>query len=270
MKKLVCLMISIMMFVGLVGFGQSQSDTQSNDQNIQQGQSQDPAQDQANAGEKKVIVMGTNAEFPPFEYREGDKVVGFDVEIAKKVAEKLDAELKIEDMLFDGLIPALEAGKIDFIAAGMSVTEERKKNVDFSNGYYEASQVIIVTADNETIKGPEDLKNKKIGVQLGTTGDMEAQNIEGAEVVQFNAGFAAIMDLQNGKVDAVILDSEPAKNFASQNNQIKILDVELTKEEYAIAVKKGNTELVNAINAVLEELKTSEYDRLVQKYFTAE
>lgn len=260
MKKLLCLIISIMMLIGLVGCGQSKDNTQANGENAAQ----------SDGGEKKVIVMGTNAEFPPFEYREGDEVLGFDVEIAKKVAEKLGMELQIEDMMFDGLIPALQAGKIDFIAAGMSVTEERKQNVDFSNGYYEASQVIIVTKDNDTIKGPEDLKNKKIGVQLGTTGDTEAQNIEGAEVVQFNAGFAAIMDLQNGKVDAVILDSEPAKNFASQNNQIKILDVELTKEEYAIAVKKGNTELVNAINAVLEELKTSEYDRLVQKYFTAE
>ncbi|WP_341876451.1 basic amino acid ABC transporter substrate-binding protein [Defluviitalea saccharophila] len=253
MKKLMCLMISIMMFIGLVGCGQSKNDTQSS------------------AGDKAVIVMGTNAEFPPFEYREGDNVEGFDVEIAKKVAEKLGVELQIEDMLFDGLIPALEAGKIDFIAAGMSVTEERKQNVDFSNGYYEASQVIIVTKDNDTIKGPEDLKNKKIGVQLGTTGDAEAQNIEGAEVVQFNAGFAAIMDLQNGKVDAVVLDSEPAKNFAAQNDQIKILDVELTQEEYAIAVKKGNTELVDAINSVLEEMKNSgEYDELVKKYFTAE
>lgn len=254
MKKIICLMIAMMM-IGLVGCGQSKDDTQSN-------------KEQTNSNEGKVIVMGTNAEFPPFEYREGDEVLGFDVEIAKKVAEKLGAELQIEDMLFEGLIPALEAGKIDFIAAGMSVTEERKQNVDFSNGYYEASQVIIVTKDNEDIKGPEELKNKKIGVQLGTTGDNEAQSIEGAEVVKFNAGFAAIMDLQNGKVDAVVLDSEPAKNFAAQNDQIKILDVELTQEEYAIATKKGNTELISAVNSVLEEMKSNgEYDELVKKYF---
>ena len=174
-------------------------------------------------------------------------------------------------MTFGGLIPALEAGKIDFIAAGMSITEERKKNVDFSNGYYKASQVIITLKDNTEINGPEDLENKTIGVQLGTTGDEEAQKIQGAEIIQFNAGYAAIMDLQNDKLDAVVLDYEPARNFASQNDKIQILPVELTQEEYAIAVRKGNQELVDAINTVLEEMKESgEYDKLVEEYFSKE
>ena len=149
------------MLFALAGCGKDAANNSSNNQGAADG--------------KKIIVMGTNAEFPPFEYREGEKVVGFDVEIAKKIAEKLGAELQIEDMTFDGLIPALEAGKIDFIAAGMSITEERKKNVDFSNGYYKASQVIITLKDNTEINGPEDLENKTIGVQLGTTGDEEAQ-----------------------------------------------------------------------------------------------
>lgn len=250
MKKIISLIIGIMMIVTLVGCGKTKDDTLKK------------------VKEKGVIVMGTNAEFPPFEYREGDAIAGFDVEIAKRVAEKLEVELQIEDMLFEGLIPALQAGKIDFIAAGMSVDEERKKNVDFSSGYYEASQVIITMKDNTEIKGSEELINKRIGVQLGTTGDKEAQNIEGAEVIQFNAAFAAIMDLQNGKVDAVVLDSEPAKNFASQNDQIQILPVELTQEEYAIAARKGSQELVDEINKVLEEMKSSgEYDELVKQYF---
>ncbi|NLK21887.1 MAG: basic amino acid ABC transporter substrate-binding protein [Epulopiscium sp.] len=252
MKKIISFILTIVVLVGLVGCGKK-IDTLKN------------------ITQKGVIVMGTNAEFPPFEYREGDTVAGFDVEIAKRVAKKLGVELQIEDMLFDGLIPALQAGKIDFIAAGMSVDEERKKNVDFSSGYYEASQVIVTMKDNTEIKGPEELKNKKIGVQLGTTGDKEAQTIEGAEVVQFNAAFAAIMDLQNGKVDAVVLDSEPARNFSSQNDKIQILPLELTQEEYAIAARKGDQGLIDTINIVLEEMKANgEYDELVEKYFVHE
>jgi len=257
MKKIMSIVLMAMMILTLAGCGKGEGESAAPGQGTSEG--------------KKVIVMGTNAEFPPFEYREGEKVVGFDVEIAKKIAEKLGAELEIEDMSFDGLIPALEAGKIDFIVAGMSIMEDRKKNVDFSKGYYTASQVIITLKDNTEIKGPEDLKNKTIGVQLGTTGDEEAQKVEGAQVIQFNAAYAAIMDLQNGKLDAVVLDYEPARNFASQNDKIQILPVELTQEEYAIAVKKGNKELVDAINAVLEEMKESgEYDSLVNEYFAKE
>ncbi|HOA81710.1 MAG TPA: basic amino acid ABC transporter substrate-binding protein [Defluviitaleaceae bacterium] len=257
MKKIISIIIAATMLFALAGCGKDAANNSSNNQGAADG--------------KKIIVMGTNAEFPPFEYREGEKVVGFDVEIAKKIAEKLGAELQIEDMTFGGLIPALEAGKIDFIAAGMSITEERKKNVDFSNGYYKASQVIITLKDNTEINGPEDLENKTIGVQLGTTGDEEAQKIQGAEIIQFNAGYAAIMDLQNDKLDAVVLDYEPARNFASQNDKIQILPVELTQEEYAIAVRKGNQELVDAINTVLEEMKESgEYDKLVEEYFSKE
>lgn len=217
------------------------------------------------------IVMGTNAEFPPFEYREGNNVVGFDVEIAKKIAEKVGAELVIEDMIFEGLIPALESGKINFIAAGMTANDERRKNVDFSESYYEASQVIIVAADNTEITGPDDLTGKNLGVQIGTTGAELAREIEGATVTEFSTGFAATMDLQNKRVDAVILDSEPAKNFAAQNNNIKVLDVALTEEEYAIAVKKGDSALLQKVNEVLQELKSSgEYDRLFEQYFSEE
>ena len=218
--------------------------------------------------ESSYITMGTNAEFPPFEYREGKKVTGFDTEIAEKVATKMGKTLKITDMSFDGLIPALQGGKVDMIVSGMSVTEERKKNVDFSNGYYTASQVIIVKSDNNVIKGPEQLEGKKIGVQLGTTGDTEASKIKNVTVNKYNAGFAAIMDLKSGKIDAVILDYEPANNFVKQNSDIKITANNLTKEEYAIAVAKGNSELLTAVNETLKEMKANgEYDKLVEKYF---
>lgn len=216
----------------------------------------------------QYLTMGTNAEFPPFEYREGDKVVGFDVEVAERVAKKMGKTLKIADMTFDGLIPALQSGKIDMIVAGMSVTEDRKKNIDFSNGYYTASQVIIVKAENNEITGPEQLVGKKIGVQLGTTGDVEAAKISNAVISKYNAGFAAIMDLKNGKVDAVILDYEPANNFVKQNSDIKIAANDLTKEEYAIGIAKGNAEILKAVNDTLAEMKSNgEYDTLVKKYF---
>ena len=226
---------------------------------------------------KKYLTMGTNAEFPPFEYRERKritgfdieiKITGFDIEIAERVAKKAGKELKISDMSFDGLIPALQGGKIDMIVAGMSVTDERKKNVDFSDGYYKASQVIIVKSENSDINGAESLKGKKIGVQLGTTGDIEASNIADAKIQKYNAGFAAVMDLKNGKLDAVVLDYEPAYNFVIKNQDIKLAAENLTSEEYSIGVSKGNEELVKIINETLKEMKSNgEYDALVKKYF---
>ncbi|MGM0507651.1 MAG: basic amino acid ABC transporter substrate-binding protein [Fusobacteriota bacterium] len=214
------------------------------------------------------IVMGTNAEFPPFEYREGGKITGFDIDLAKKISEDLGKELKIVDMRFDGLIPALQSDKVDFVIAGMTATKERAENVNFSDAYYEASQVIIVRDNNNNIKNSEDLKGKKIGVQLGTTGDVEAQKIDNVELKKYNAAFAAIMELKNEKLDAIILDSEPAKNFVKQNKGLKVLPQELTKEEYAIAINKDNNKLTNDINKSLNKLKDNgEYDILIKKYF---
>jgi polar amino acid transport system substrate-binding protein len=214
------------------------------------------------------IVMGTNAQFPPFEYYEKEQITGFDVELSQKVADKLGVKLDVQDMNFNGLLTALSSQKIDFVAAGMTVNDERKKSVDFSDGYYESSQVIIVMKDNTAIKGKADLANKKIGVQIGTTGADEAKKIEGATATEYNAGFAAIMDMKNGKLDAVVLDYEPSKNFVAQNADIKLLSEYLTKEDYAIAVRKGETELQAAINGVIKDMKSNgEYDALIKKYF---
>lgn len=216
---------------------------------------------------KDTLIMGTNAEFPPFEYREGNEVKGFDADLANRIGEKLGKKVTISDMGFDGLIPALNAGKIDFIAAGMTVTDERKQNVDFTEGYYTASQVIIVQKEGSKVQGAEDLKGKKIGVQLGTTGDIEASKIEGAQIVQFDKAFTAIMELQKGGVDAVVLDSEPARNFVSHSADLEILADQLTEEEYAIAVKKGDKELVEAFNKALKEIKEDgSYDALIEKH----
>ena len=214
------------------------------------------------------IVMVTNAEFPPYEYHENDTIVGIDADIARAVAEQM--ELEIQDMAFDSLIPAIQAGKADFAAARMTVNEDRLKNVDFTDTYAQAAQVIIVTKDSP-IASPDDLTGKKIGVQTGTTGDIYADDVENAEVQRFNKGMEAVMALNQGKIDAVIIDREPAKVFVKENEGLKILDEAFTEEEYAIAVKKGNTELLDKMNAAIKELKESgELQKIVDKYITAE
>jgi polar amino acid transport system substrate-binding protein len=149
----------------------------------------------------------------------------------------------------------------------MSVTEKREKNVDFSNEYYTASQKIIVKKDNTTITGKDSLTGKKIGVQEGTTGDTEASKIADVKMSRFKKAIDAVTDLKNGKVDAVVLDASPSQVFVSKNDDLKILDEQLTDEAYAIAIGKGNKELVDTINKVIDDLKKSgKYDELVKQY----
>lgn len=218
-----------------------------------------------------VLVMATNAEFEPWEYYEGDKIVGIDVEIAEAIAEKLGMELEVEDMAFDSIIPAVTSGKADFGAAGMTVDETRKKSVDFTETYANASQVIIVKEDSE-IKGSADLADKKIGVQLGTTGDLLSTELAGDENVErYNKGFEGVQALLQGKIDAVVIDSAPAKVFVEQSEGLKLCDEAMSQEEYAIAVKKGNTELLDKINGALKELKEDgTIDEIMNKYIPAE
>ncbi|EXG88230.1 amino acid ABC transporter substrate-binding protein, PAAT family [Clostridium sp. ASBs410] len=216
------------------------------------------------------LVMVTNAEFPPYEYYDKNKIVGIDVDIARAIADKMGVELDVQDMAFDSLIPAVQSGKADFTAAGMTVNEDRKKNVDFTDTYAEAAQVIIVKEGSE-IKTPDDLTGKKIGVQTGTTGDIYADDIENADVNRYNKGMEAVMALTQDKIDAVIIDREPAKVFVKANAGLVILDEAFTEEEYAIAVKKDNKELLDKINGAIKELKESgELKKIVDKYITAE
>lgn len=219
-----------------------------------------------------VLTMATNAEFPPYEFHDGGEIVGIDVEIAEAIAEKLGMTLEIEDIAFDSIIPEVDSGKADIGLAGMTVSEDRLKNVDFSEPYTTASQVIIVKNDSD-IAGPDDLAGKYIGVQLGTTGDIYASDYEeeGSTIERYSKGFEAVQAMMQGKIDAVVIDLEPAKVFVSENEGIKILDEALTVEEYAIAVKKGNTELVEKLNTALAELKDSgELQAIIDKYISAE
>ncbi len=220
--------------------------------------------------EKDVLVMATNAEFPPYEYYEGQEIVGIDAEIAAAVAEKLGCELKIEDMAFDSIIAAVSSGKADFGLAGMTVTEERLESVNFSDTYAHATQVVIVTEGSE-ITGVADLDGKKIGVQLGTTGDIYAGDIADATIERYNKGFEAVQALSQGKIDAVIIDNEPAKVFVSENEGLVLLDEAFTEEDYAMAIAKENTELLEKVNAALAELtEDGTLQTIVDKYIAAE
>lgn len=283
MKKKVIAFLTAAMIVGsMAGCGASKTDATTAAETTTAGdaattaeetkeEADAPAETKAETG-SNVLVMATNAEFPPYEYHDGGDIVGIDVEVAEAIAEKLGMTLEIEDIAFDSIIPELESGKADVGLAGMTVSEDRLKNVNFSDTYTTASQVIIVKEDSD-IAGPDDLAGKYIGVQLGTTGDIYASDYEaeGSTIERYNKGFEAVQAMQQGKIDAVVIDGEPAKVFVSQNEGIKILDEALTVEEYAIAVKKGNTELLEKVNTALGELKASgQLQAIIDKYISAE
>lgn len=222
---------------------------------------------------KGQVIWGTNAEFPPFEMRDGEEVIGIDAEIAERIAERLGVELVVEDMKFDPLPAALKSGKIDFIAAGYSKDPDREKDMIFSKEYFKAVQAIIVEESNDEIKGVDDLEGKKIGVQTGTTGDILAtKKIEDADVQRYNNGLEAVLDLKNGNLDAVIIDILPAQMLVAENDGVKILDERAGDEEsYVIAVRKDDEELIEIINEVLDEMmQNGEIDELVNKYSVGE
>ena len=225
-----------------------------------------------------VQTMATNAEFPPYEYYEGDTVTGIDVEIAQAIAVKLGLTLQVEDMEFDSVISAVQGGKADIGMAGMTVTEERLEEVNFTESYATGVQVIIVTEDSD-ITSADDLfaegANHTIGVQLATTGDLyTTEDIEAAglgTVDRYNKGADAVMALKNGKVDCVVIDNEPAKAFVEANEGLKILETEYVTEDYAIAVSKDNEALHTAVDAALQELiADGTVQSIIDKYITAE
>lgn len=219
-----------------------------------------------------TLTMGTNAAFPPYEYVDDDgNIIGIDAEIAAAIAEKLGMELEIKDMEFDSLITACAGGSVDMVLADMTVTDERKESVNFSDSYATGIQVIIVKEDSE-IATADDLDGKTIGVQSGTTGDIYCRDDYGEDSVkQYNNGALAVAALQNGQVDCVVIDNEPAKNFVASNDGLKILDTEYITEDYAIAVAKENTELLEKINNAMTELKADgTIDKIINKYIPAE
>ena len=226
----------------------------------------------------ETLKMGTNASFPPYEYYDDEtgEIVGIDAEVAAAICEKLGYELEIVDMDFDAIIPAVTTGKINFGMAGMTVTEERMQSVDFSTSYATGIQSVIVKEDSE-ITSVDDLfaegANHKIGVQQGTTGDLYCSwDIEDeglGSVERYKNGTDAVLALTSGKVDCVVIDNEPAKNYIAANEGLKILDTEYAVEDYAIALAK-DSELTEKINAALEELiADGTVQAIIDKYIVA-
>lgn len=217
-----------------------------------------------------VLSVGTNAEFPPFEYVDDNgEPDGFDIALIKAIGEKLGVEVQVENMEFNALVASI-GGKIDVAIAGMTVTDERKEMVDFSDSYYTAVQYVILPKDSE-IAAAADLEGKAIGVQLGTTGDFIAEEIAGAEVAQYNKALDAVNDLVNGRLDCVIVDKNPALVFQSRfQDQVTAVDgaqFDFEPEEYAIAIPKGDTALADQINAALKEMMDDgTFDALVKEY----
>ncbi len=253
MKKILCLVLAMLMVVTcLAGCGAKKDDTK--------------------------LIMATNANFPPYEYMEGDEYKGIDIEMAEKLAEKLGKELVIENVEFGSIVTGVQSGKYDVGIAGMTVTDERKESVNFSESYATGVQVVIVKEDS-AIKTLDDLggEDVMIGVQQDTTGHIYASDtVENGgygeeHVTAYLNGADAVNALATDKVDAVIIDNEPAKSFVAANEGLKILETEWLVEDYAIAINKEDTQLLEDINTALAELKADgTIDSIIGKYIPAE
>ena len=217
--------------------------------------------------DENQLVMVTEAGFAPYEYYENGEVVGVDVDIAREIAKYLGKTLVVKDIAFDSIINEVKTGKADFGAAGISYSDDRAKNVDFSINYAVSKQVVIVN-NNSSITNVNGISNKKIAVQLGSIADtFVTEKYKSANVVRQKKYLAAIEDLKTGKVDCVVMDELPAKEIVSKNEGIKILDGSLTNDSYGMVVKKGNKELLDAINTVLQNLKDeSKIDEFIIKH----
>ena len=249
MKKLAAVALAVVMSVSmLAGCGSS------NDKKSAESSTSANGTATVKTAKDGVLTMATNATFPPYESYEGNDIVGIDADIAKAIADKLGLKLEIQDMEFNSIITAVQSGKADLGLAGMTVTDERKQSVDFTDSYATGIQ---------SVKSIDDLKGKKIGVQLATTGDIYAKDDFGEEnVEEYNKGADAVMALTGGKIDAVIIDNQPAKSFIETTDGLQILDTDYVQEDYAAAIQKGNTDLLNAVNGALKELKE---DGTIQK-----
>lgn len=276
MKKILAIVLAVAMIASvamLAGCGSKTADTASKADTASAADAADTAKtDDA----KQTLTMATNAEFPPYEFKDdGVTIVGIDAEIAAKIAEKLGMELEIKDVDFSTIIEGVKTGKYDMGMAGMTVSEERLESVNFSTSYATGVQVVIVPEDSP-IKTVDDILAKdstyKVGTQEATTGYLYMLEDVGEDrVVSYKSGNLAVANLLSNKVDCVVIDNEPAKAYVAENPGLKILDTEYVTEDYAICVAKENTELLDKINAALKELiDDGTVKSIIDKYISAE
>ena len=236
------------------------------------------AQEAAPAAVKTVqegkLIMATNAAFPPYEFvsdEDGETIVGIDAEIAGMIADELGLELEIQDIEFASILTAVQTGKVDIGLAGMTVTEERLQNVNFTTSYAKGVQSIIVPEGSD-IKSVDDLAGHKIGVQESTTGHIYCEDDFGAEnVTAYSNGAMAVQALLTGNVECVVIDNNPAKALAEKNEGLIVLDTTYVEEDYAGAVSKDNEELLNAINKILDaKIADGTVQKIIDKYISAD
>ena len=279
MKKLSAMLMAGAMMMSLAACGSSASSASSEAVSSEAASSEvaSASSEAASAAELTTVTpgkltMSTNAAFPPYESTDDNgNFVGIDIDVAAAIADKLGLELQVDDMDFDAALLAAQNGKSDMVMAGVTVTEDRQLVMDFSDSYATGIQSIIVKEDSD-IASPDDLADKMIGTQRGTTGYIYCSDDFGDEhVTPYDNGLTAVQALVNGQVDAVVIDNAPAKEFVEANPGLKILDTAYAEEDYAIGVAKGNTAMQNAVNAALEELKNDgTLQAIVDKYIKAE
>ena len=286
MKKALSLMTAAALVLSLSACGSTASSAASSEAASPEAASSDAASSEAASSEAASetetaelstvepgkLIMSTNAAFPPYEMTtDSGEFEGIDIGTAQAIADKLGLELQIDDMDFDAALLAVQQGKADMVMAGVTVTDERQNVMDFTDSYATGIQSIIVKEDSD-IASVDDLAGKKIGTQRGTTGYLYCSDDFGDEnVVAYDNGLTAVQMLNNGQVDCVVIDNAPAKEFIAANPGLKLLDTAYVEESYAIGVGKGNTELKDAINTALEELKADgTLQAIVDKYITAE
>ena len=276
MKKFLAIALSLIMVLGLFAACGENKGSNETEPNVT-----DPIEEVTEGDSTAAITtvtpgkltMATNAFFPPYEYYEGDKIVGIDAEIAEAIANKLGLELVIDNMEFNSIITAVSTGAADMGLAGMTVTEKRLLEVNFSTSYAKGVQSIIVK-EGSAITSYDDLAAEgaayKIGVQLGTTGDIYASEEFGDRVTQYNNGNEAVLALQAGDIDCIIIDNEPAKAFVAANEGLVVLDSSYADEDYAACFAKGNDALLEAVNQAIEELiMDGTIDQIIEKYSPA-
>ena len=281
MKKALSLMTAAALVLSLAACGSTASSAASSEAVSSDAASSEAASSEAasetetaelSTVEPGKLIMSTNAAFPPYEMTtDSGEFEGIDIETAQAIADKLGLELQIDDMDFDAALLAVQQGKADMVMAGVTVTDERQNVMDFTDSYATGIQSIIVKEDSD-IASVDDLAGKKIGTQRGTTGYLYCSDDFGDEnVVAYDNGLTAVQMLNNGQVDCVVIDNAPAKEFIAANPGLKLLDTAYVEESYAIGIGKGNTELKDAINTALEELKADgTLQAIVDKYITAE